>query len=1067
MALERAKFMETPLQSSSQSRGLPGLPPLPSSDKEQSNLYQIVLRHSEHPPIMKGTSWTLASPFKEQKYHRSPSESIGNNYTPTACDLKMRDLPKLQKQRTLSNGHAVTDMRKPKVPDISPRSKKLRTEAWTADKSNGHARHGSESPEELLDLPMSRPMSPTEQMDVILYMEEKQAEVDKEPSERDMERYWYYISKGIKKEMLAPPPECQMPNIRRLIPSQLLKKPAFGEMIGELNVEVNSDYELSLRKSIVDYILKDPSEKERLHIDWTPKPSPQRVIRAPVPWSESYKQAKEYDNTHLFTTNQLMLELQNIWFDQFSHLRLVNLQELLDAELPLLPSEFESLVTKQCWNAHDILEKKWIPTCAKMFLDKPELWQPLVPPGDNDPTDLVQELFSCVAALMSIQLRSMVINTLADFLTFFQIHEAGNDFGTEFSELQYVMKQVMIVKLRVEEPKIIFEPPFRECRDIILRCFSVIIQCGEGIPRVECELFPELKAQRLVLRSVKLEETLVTEYMDKAMEIFKKNTLGPQKYLNMYKKYAELLNNKAEQDVSAFLKESHSIQAFKQKIDSYRELKDEIALLRITVPLSMFCLDCQALNAELCHRAQKLRDRLVAFEVDENRDLNKAICKRYDEMADRVNEIPSTTEGLVELQQYFQSCREKHAEILKREVDKAADTLLSIIENAHFSHEDIKLNSTVFHWPEHIKTVFELSQSRLTNRREHAEDELKRKVSSFEEKLEIFNKEVESYRKKEIMSTDEMKNNVEALGKLHANLEAAREELEQINKEETLLEYEQSQFPQLQVMFSAKEPYDKLWNTALNFHQQHEAWMNGSFQDLNAETIDDEVSEMSRNMYKLTKTFSDQPGPRRIADSIKGKIDKFKQHMPILHTICNAGIKDRHWDLMSDIVGFNIKPDAETSLYHMLEYGLNKHLEKLEEIGGAASKEHSLEKAMEKMKFEWKDMLFEFMPYRDTGVSILSAIDDIQVLLDDHIIKAQTMMGSPFIKPFEAEMKEWVDKLTTMQDILDGWLKCQATWLYLEPIFSSEDIMAQMPEEGRKFGIVDSYWRDIMTEAVK
>lgn len=89
----------------------------------------------------------------------------------------------------------------------------------------------------------------------------------------------------------------------------------------------------------------------------------------------------------------------------------------------------------------------------------------------------------------------------------------------------------------------------------------------------------------------------------------------------------------------------------------------------------------------------------------------------------------------------------------------------------------------------------------------------------------------------------------------------------------------------------------------------------------------------------------------------------------------------------------------------------------------------------------------------------------MQALLDDQLVKMQSMRASPVIQQLEREAASWHDLINTLQDMLDNWLQCQATWQQLEPIFSSPDIMKQMPEEGNKFCQVDTQWREAM-EAV-
>lgn len=73
----------------------------------------------------------------------------------------------------------------------------------------------------------------------------------------------------------------------------------------------------------------------------------------------------------------------------------------------------------------------------------------------------------------------------------------------------------------------------------------------------------------------------------------------------------------------------------------------------------------------------------------------------------------------------------------------------------------------------------------------------------------------------------------------------------------------------------------------------------GPFKDLDAEAITEELDVMWKTLHKLGRTFSNLPGPQLVAKSFQSKVEQFKMHLPVLSTISNPGMKERHWKQVS------------------------------------------------------------------------------------------------------------------------------------------------------------------------
>ncbi|KAI8481625.1 Dynein heavy chain 1, axonemal [Branchiostoma belcheri] len=445
-------------------------------------------------------------------------------------------------------------------------------------------------------------------------------------------------------------------------------------------------------------------------------------------------------------------------------------------------------------------------------------------------------------------------------------------------------------------------------------------------------------------------------------------------------------------------------------------------------------------------------------------------CEAFKGISRKLYDKPNSIEELSEQREWMKTIPEAlktHEEAINK-----AMTDYELIEEFYYnlSQDDFNAKWTAIGWPHKIVDQMDMTLQQLEEDEERFRKIQLSDQNNFQDRLDTLQMVVAGF----AAHTD-----ISKAHEIANELKESQELAQTYNNRERLFEMPVTDYQKLSKMVRDFEPYRNLWLTTSDWLKWHESWMTDPLTTIDAEALETQVNNSYKTMHKCVKLFKDVPGPepnalplrhttpgcQLVATEMRTGIKEFRPYIPLIQGLRNPGMRNRHWEQLSSELGFPVRPKASLTFSKCLDMKLQDHIEVIAKVAEVAGKEYSIEQALDKMEAEWDPIKFEIIPYKETGTYILRSSDESSQLLDDHIVMTQSMSFSPYKKPFEERITTWESKLKMTQDVLDEWLLCQRSWLYLEPIFSSEDINRQLPVKGKRFQTMDRMWRKIMKNA--
>eukprot|EP00892_Ulva_mutabilis_P000668 jgi/Ulvmu1/10601/UM065_0057.1 len=274
-------------------------------------------------------------------------------------------------------------------------------------------------------------------------------------------------------------------------------------------------------------------------------------------------------------------------------------------------------------------------------------------------------------------------------------------------------------------------------------------------------------------------------------------------------------------------------------------------------------------------------------------------------------------------------------------------------------------------------------------------------------------------------------------------------------------------YPELSKMEAEMNKLQQLYSVYEAHARNVESFSMILWADLDVQSMIERTEEVNARLRKL-KHLMDQPLYGAVSQSING----FLSSLPLMKELKSDALRKRHWKRLMEVTGkeFDMEPKTFT-LGSMFTLQLDAFADEILKITTSAEKELTIESELKRLTDIWRDQKFvvakAFKGTEDRGW-VLRSVDEVLLLLEDMGLNLQSMMASPFVRPFIDEVQTWDQRLSLISECIEVWMQVQRKWMYLESIFvGSDDIRLQLPQEAKRFDKVDQTFMKMMVDTSK